>query len=435
MNKAEALEIKKTIVKNLSTRDIYMFGCTNASIDFYKKYKDTFNFIGYVSEGGSLMKSEQERVAETGLKVYAWGSVVNNRNAYYVLFGTAFGRYDLMLSTEGLRWAEDFCGFDSVNLAITDKQIVLLAGHCQIELMLNFLREIPEVNEKYFFHFLATNKLRSRWDTRINNFIRNLADVYAYLYIAPEARAEDRLIILSNRDYLFFSEDEICSDCKILRIPNLSSIRLYWPSMVDERLNPYYEYFRGSQHFMNRRHAPINFTDALIKNMLDEGYETDYIVSNINDSISVEQVKKHLDNMLAIIDHLDDGCDMKIGDFIREHYADEMLFKDADHCQPVLLKEFLKRFLAMLDIDTEALEDCIEEIFLPDSIALMSVEEHCSTVPVYPVVAKAMGLKWCDETTKYPMLLYTGTENLDYKEYVRKYCQISKTIYELQKIW
>ena len=96
-----------------------------------------------------------------------------------------------------------------------------------------------------------------------------------------------------------------------------------------------------------------------------------------------------------------------IGQYILDNFQKKRLFYTTNHPNGQIFAMLMQHLLKHLEID---------EIYRP--IASLDHLKRLQ-VPVHPKVARALGVKWASENTKY---LYGG-EQITWETYVRRYIE------------
>lgn len=132
-----------------------------------------------------------------------------------------------------------------------------------------------------------------------------------------------------------------------------------------------------------------------IEDMIENGMNDTDILSCVMDEDFVETVEI-IDNAENSIHELylrEEGCDIKITDYIEENYKEEQLFYSKNHPNERLLNEYVNRLVEYLGYKRRR-------------FSIVDILINCGSLkgqdmPVYPCVVKALGLKrW--ETEYYP---------------------------------
>lgn len=413
--KRSALEIKEMVEKKLEASNVILWGYQDAAISFYQEYKERFHITACVTEQKqypSFLAVEEE------IPIYEWEEYEVSEQDYIVICASPFELIDNQIMASGLRFFEEYIDGNLVKAILSDKKIVIVAGFCQVAVISDFLKQVKCFNEEYqCFRFLS-HHWESRWGLRSLSFLRNLCDVYICM------RHEEG-------DIKFFSPKELPETCKIITIPYALS-RPYWPQVKAGWKKAWNEYFVHIERPMV--HGPFEYGDANINRMIREGKTADEVVEELTSDnfYSEEQVLMHIDTVLRTLEYAEDGCDIKISQYIRENYRKKMLYWDMAHPAPSMVWEIIRQILDVMQIKMSAEEQAqIKE----NKIIVPKYDRHCTVIPVYPCVARRMGLEWWQEDMQYDVTFYNGVKRLTFEEYIRSYYSICSKYKEITETW
>lgn len=230
---------------------------------------------------------------------------------------------------------------------------------------------------------------------------------------------------------LFFSPEELPETCKIITVPS-ALVRLYWPQMGRSWKGALNIYFKKDRNQQN--HGPFEYGDENINRMIEEGKDVEEIITMLTSDnfYTNEQVEAHINTMLRILEYEEDRCDIKIASYIRQNYKEKMLYRDMAHMQTCLVCEMVRRVLECLDFKTDEID---EMELLKNNRTIQEYETHCTEVPIYPSVAKYLGLKWWDKNMLYDVRFYNGVKKMTFEEYIRSYYSVCSKTKELLEEW
>lgn len=150
------------------------------------------------------------------------------------------------------------------------------------------------------------------------------------------------------------------------------------------------------------------------------------------DLFSEEQIRKNLQDALRILEIMDAKADIPIYDFVRDHYQDEMLFKDSIHANDIIFFEYARRLSDYLGKDWRDEINAAEVQCKKDGAYFQVASEE----PILPCVAKTLGLKFAGEdrlymekVTEERIRMRTFDEwYTDYCEYFRAVLRVNRTL-------
>lgn len=410
--KRDALEIKSIIKRKLESSNLILWGYTDTAKEFYKENKGRYHISGCVTEQREYPEYLDE---EQTLPIMEWDKYVSGDKDYVVVFASPFVHIENQILASGLQIFEEYVDANLMKAVLSDKKIAIIAGACQVAVISDFLMQLPCFTDEYqSFHF-PTHHWKSRWSLKSISYLKNLCDVYICMKHEEE-------------NIMYFSPEELPETCKIITVPYIPS-RLYWPQMKpnwDKALNEYYIKIKG--------HGPFEYGDSNINRMMREGKNVEEIIQELTSDnfYSEEQVQTHIDSALRILEYTEEDCDVKVSKYIRENYKDRMLYWDMAHPDHQIIWEIILQLLDILRIDvSEELRRSLRdnEVYVP------SYDKHCTVVPVYPSVAKHMGLNWWEEDMRYEITFYNGIKYLTFEEYIRAYYSVCSKFKGIMEEW
>lgn len=150
------------------------------------------------------------------------------------------------------------------------------------------------------------------------------------------------------------------------------------------------------------------------------------------DFYTKEEVDKHIEMALRAVEYQERECDIKIASYIRENYQKKMLYRDMTHMQTDLVWEMVKRIVEYLGMDTTEIEAMRKNFESPVNQMYMN---HCTEIPVYPSVAKHLGLQWYTKDMEYIFTAYNGVKKMTFEEYVHAYYSICSKCKQIKEEW
>lgn len=348
--------------------------------------------------------------------VLGWNEYSYTEDDYIVTTGVA-NWDDGFLCSNGLIKYKNYISHSLAETILSGKKIMIVAGNCQIVTIRDFLNQIPEVAEKYVVCRFSTHYWKNRYSLDEISLLRNFCSVYICLKHGEG-------------DPLFFSRDELPEDCRIITLASYLS-PIYWPQLKIGREKAYNDMFIPNPDV--KGHESFEFGDVNINKMIQEGKDAEDILELIGseDFYSPESVNRHLERIFRMMEFEEAGCDIKMSEYIKGQCKSEFLFRDFTHMQVDLIWEYVKRILELLGISKDSAEKIAKD---RTNQVCESFRNHCTEIPIYPSVAKALGLKWC-EGKKYDLLTSKGIEKVSFEEYVRRYYKVCKAGNDLKALW
>lgn len=413
--KQDANQIKELIKSRLKSKDIVLWGYDEKAKEFYYNYKEIYRIKKCVTE---KIKHPFWFDDEQTIPIVEWEKYEGEEKDFIVIFSSPFVHIENQILASGMKIFEEYVDSSLVEVALSDKKIAIMAGNCQIATIGEFLSQLEIFKEEYMFFRFLSHKWKSRYSMKSLSYLKNICDLYICM------RHEDD-------DIKFFSKEELPEHCKILTLPSSIS-RLYWPQMKIGRKSAENEYFM--KNIMTYDHGPFEYGDVNINRLIEEGKSPDEIVAILSDEnfYTKEEVEDHLEMAMRVLECEEYGCDVKYLSYIQENFQKNMLYKDMIHLQVSFIWWIVRQLLMCLQLDTSEAEE-MERLQTDPKSQEYSV--HCTEVPVYPSVAKHMGLEWCNKDTLYDVTFYNGRRKMTFEEYIRAYYDICSKMKQIFEQW
>ncbi len=413
--KKDANQIKERIKEKITGCDIILWGYGDVAKFFYLKYKEEFHIKGCLTDDRCHPNFFDD---EQAISIVEWNDYVGDKNEYIVVCAEPFAHIENEIMASGLQLFEDYISVYLLEPVLSDKKIAIMAGSCQMAMMFDFLKESKTFTDQYQLFRFTSHYWRSRWSLKTLSYLKNLCD----LYICIKHEDEDKK---------FFKKEELPENCKIVTVTT-AILRLYWPQMKINLKNNSNEYF-----ILNREekgHSPFACADVNINRMIKEGKDVEEVIALLTseDFYTKEEMDKHIEMIFRIAEYQEDGCDIKIASYIRENYQKKMIYRDMTHMQIDLVWEMVRRIVEFLGMDTTEIMEMKED---ENNQANQMYKNHCTEIPVYPSVAKHLGLEWCDEDTLFVVTNYNGVKKMTFEEYVRAYYSVCSKIKQIKEEW
>jgi len=268
----------------------------------------------------------------------------------------------------------------------TGRTNVLIVGNCQAQTVYEALLRTRAFNERIEakYHFV--------------NLQHNLHELGR-----RDLESCDILLVQDIKDWRNYPlRLEIRDDLPIIKFPLLHFASL-WP--FDHYNGP------GDREAYERESPNLTFLylDGLLARLRKEIPDREQRLSAYR-SLSVDGVVNYMrlhDFEKRRLAAMDKRFGFDIGDFILQSFPRKRLFYTTNHPNGQILGMLLRHLLKCLGVDHG---------FRP----IASLDHlHRLQVPVHPKVARALGVKWASESTKY---LYGG-ERITWETYVRRYIE------------
>lgn len=410
-------DFRRLIRQKLETRNIVIWGSSDKAKQFYLDYKNRYHITACLSQE----REHREYLidAEDGLKITDWSQYKRKDNDYIIISENPYAHRENQLTAEGLVLHEDYVGMQIAEFISSGKKLAIMAGNCQIATVFEYISQIKAFTDEYCILKFSTHYWKSRWSMKSISILKDMCDLYLCMN-----HEED--------DSLFFKKEELPASCKIVTLPYAMG-RFYWPQLKSGWKSMVNELYIKNRALI--RHGPFEVGDTNINRMITEGKGVEEIVAALSDEnfYTEEQVKKHLDKVIRVQEYEEQGCDIHILPYIKENMGKIMLYRDMTHLHPILACEYARQILLYLDIDDTEIDAILEAGM--DNAVYRSHSEHCTQVPVYPSVAKHMGLEWYRRDMTWDVTFYSGLRKLTFEEYIRAYYNLCTKMKEIMEEW
>ena len=162
--------------------------------------------------------------------------------------------------------------------------------------------------------------------------------------------------------------------------------------------------------------------DLFLNEMVHKGKTDDEICELCGqEPFTKEMIQKNAMVALAQIKMMDRVSDVKIYDYILENYQRIRLFKDPVHLSDVLILHITEQIMALLGIKG-----------VVSAPADRKTVHYFTEMPIYPQVAKVLGLTWWQEE-KTGLRLQEGMLKVTFEEYIHRYLQFGRNAKEIKE--
>lgn len=412
-------EIKGEVRERLKEQKILIFGYGELARQFAEKWGVELNLAGFVTD-----------YPEHPDKVYACGRTYPlmdfqqvKRGEYFLILAPRYGVLaDNLLAAEGWIPFEDFIWANWIEVFLRDKKYLFIAGICQVATLYYYLSAMKTVTDEYVISAQFTHLMHSKNAWRYWRHVAKLCDVYIC------GKHDDA-------DMKFFRDDELAADCHKITIPRFFST-LYWPQAQVGRETVANEYFMKSRVYVETRpHGPFEAGDANINRLMQEGKDVDEIVRILSDEnfYTHSQIALHYERETEALRQADEGCDITFSEYFSQHWKHDMPYRDPVHLSVNMNWWLVEKVLDALGLPSGEIGAQRKN---PTTEDLRKFQHHCTVMPVYPSVAKHLGLeKMITRESRFEVTFYHGLECLTFEEYVRRYVEICGTIKKLLEAW
>lgn len=177
------------------------------------------------------------------------------------------------------------------------------------------------------------------------------------------------------------------------------------------------QYSHDSKHLVLGRPL-VSYGDANIDQMVNDGCTTAEIARRLSaeDYYDGNELTCHFAKSFQAFCAREETCDIKMQDYLKVHYRDDILFHAFNHPKDFVIKELARRILRYIGIVSDDFED---EVLLDKSSRMYAQEQ-----PVYPSVYRYLKLPYRKPYAS-PNLLATGWR-FAFRDYVEFYVNALK---------
>lgn len=411
-------EIKALVREKMATKRIILFGAGVVAEEFYEAHKDKLNISHCVS---NIQKEWGEGAFMEGeLDVRQYRPEDIEENDYIVVCGTiAFRSIELQLRDDGYEMYVDFVESRIAGAIYSGKKIALFYGQCVLRDIYECVIQANAFNAVYATIFTQMAKNQTIVINRMVYYLKDICDLYV---CTPKILDRDSAYVVR--------KEELPEGCITISIGNLL-VPIYWPQInVDPMTyNEWYVYPYNILRNMDFFHTLYRRQDININGMIDDGYSTKQILQKVTakDYYSKEQVRNNVRFALKSIKITERGIDIKILDFIKERYKEEMLYQNYAHPQKCVIWYYVREIMKRVGLS-------LDEIEILEQNSANHIHEG-GTVPIYPSVAMHMELEFYDENNKYEIVAGNGVRYMTFAEYMEHYVEYTRKSKEIFEMW
>ena len=410
-------EIKRLVRKNLAEKRIILFGAGEVAQIFYTNNRDKLNIshcVSNLSDEWGSKKFMQE------LDVKEFKSEEIKKDDYLIVCGPfAFRRLEIQLINCGFCMFEHFVESSIAECILSNKKIALFRGSCILRDVYECIVKAKAFSEEYTAIFATDNYVTSKYDNRVLYYASKICDCYIYSY----------RILRQDKVYLFDDED-LPSDCQKISISNIT-FPGYWPQADPEirNSNKYLIHPYNAKRDLVFYHTLYRMEDVNLNKMIEEGKSEDeiYNLVSADDYYEEKAVRRNLKVSFKSLQIAEQFADIKVYDFIKNNYDKRLVFQNFSHMHKCVIWTYVRRLLERMGIEYSECELLEEQS--PEYI------HHGGDIPIYPGVAKLLGLDWINELTQYEIMTYHGVEKMTFEQYIRHYVAYTEKVREIMKAW
>lgn len=409
--------LRQKILEQLQAKEIVLFGAGMMAHEFYEQYKDKLSFAFCVTNT-STEWGEKRFCGKLDIRQYRAQEL---KDRYYVVLGVypAFDNIASQMECDGYAMFRDFVDYKVAEAVLENKKLAFFYGTCILRDVLHALERVPAFTKQYVSIF-------KQGDTQERDTIAEIRRLYyakdicdAYIYANK---------LLHSSEAYNMQRTDLPEDCKMIGVSKVT-FHGYWPQLHNKSYNDNWLFDVMAPFDNNFWHLMYSREDANITKLAEEGKtpEEIYKILSADDYYSAKDIKKHLRICFKTLQVAEKGIEVRVGDFVQRNYKEQKLYQDFTHPKKEVLWEYVRQVLEHLEIQEEHLADIIE--------AAPAYIHRSSDMPIYPSVAKHLGLSWINENTRYELITSKGVRLMTFKEYVLHYAAYTQAALKLREGW
>lgn len=291
---------------------------------------------------------------------------------------------------------ERLCGYQEFKHYIyygwLDKKIIFLHGNCHMDIIESCLTSSKKFQTNYAVYPSPRVCTGEMLDKAV------LADMD--IWIHEDIRSDNIIGYKVSDEYLRqFMKDDIFE----IIIPHLYGLGAGFFPYAKKKNDKNTALLNGSYE-----NGMFPFCDDVIVKCMEEDMSIDQICRYVYEDniIPAEYIIKNFSQYVERIREREKSWDIKILDFILEHYKTEKLFYDIGHPANIILEKVSVDILKLLGIQDEVSTN-------------EKLDYH--EVPIYPWIGKVLEMEWTEGVIREDEKAIKCRDTMDIAEYVREY--------------
>lgn len=298
------------------------------------------------------------------------------------------------------------------------KKIAVFYGNCQTSILGDMISLVHSFCQEYKIVKLPIVSDWNNSDGKGRAVLHALYEDKAFLeaidlFIYQTVSVNNKFSEILATDYWIAKLKEECKKCHILNLYFTG----YFPQVKAINRELLAEIHQNGLFPME---------DIYVNDMLQAGMSKEDIIREIVDPnssiVEPTSILTTINDSLKKLQEREGEVDVKISDYVKKMYREKQLWYSFNHPCEELLIEYLYRILAYLGVKA-------------DTLSVTDVVRQCSTLkgqdyPVYPCVAKCIGLK-NKEMMFYPNIAIYPNLLLDIESYYNLYIDM---LYQMQSV-
>lgn len=411
-------ELVARVKNHLKTDKIFVLGIGEKAVRFVSEHMDEINIVGFLTDNISASETicvNNKEYSVTSLDAFEIG------DGTFVIVATNNNEYsDIFLSSRGSSTFNDYIWSEWYDIFMNDKKVVLIEGNCQLVEAYYFLKSIKVVTENYSLMVYHSHLYKSRYSKLRWNYYLVMCDFFISNNYMTKLPTSHRVF-------------EIPIDCKVIKAPRVFYDFL-WPEVQKNRNSTYtYNELKVTEKskISMQPHGPYDVGDKLVNEMIKSGKNDNEIIDALF-NYRVCGDKNIIERMILFFDNLEKQekeCDIVYSPYLKENILVKSCFYDPIHMNTEMCWYVVSQILQILGLPD------IKECDIENYDEFWMYLDHCTELPVYPEIARQLGLKWVNEQTEYRVTFYSGVRKMTFTEYYKSYIQAARVALKLHKLY
>lgn len=392
------------IQKKLLNSEIYLYGISEKTKEFYLEYRDMLNIKACVTNYYEMKKSRL--LDDYGINTILLEEFEYTGNEYLIVCDEQLYDYDVCfftvaeeaLSHHNISEYEQYISYLAVNALLKNRKIALIQGTLLCEQIYWTLKHQSSVSD-YEFIYYDEDRILTPYSNYYREYLHigQISDLYIYsvcdkerysIKVLNDAQLKMGCVRIGVSDYRFNA-----------LYPQIEKVREKYSTFLfrkRERVKENYARFILAREDSN-----------LVSMILEDKTETEIkkrILSS--DFYSVEELRRHFDNNIKRVAEADKISDIKLADYYQKNIHNELISANLDEYYEGVVNYICSEILHILD--REYIEN---NVMKPKGTELL----------VYPSVAKFYGISDLTKNKQYCVHTYFGDAYMNEEDYL-EYC-------------
>lgn len=269
------------------------------------------------------------------------------------------------------------------------KKVVVVYGNCHTTAISEIMLSCPEFQDDHVIYTILPIHVIESSDYFLNAVFK-YCDVFIHQSIQFNNRYGEE----------FASENvikKLKTACRIIAIPNVYHLPMC-----------FFPQYTSDTEFKNKNKETLFFRDSIIDECYVKGYSIENIITAYSDqgAFNSEELNGQFNVFIEKLRKREADWNIKISEFILEHYQSEQLFFDPNHPTSFFIKYVSKEILKLLNVDFNSKE--IDELKITELDAF--------EMPICEAVKKNFHMTFSEKEMRV-----SGRKLNDKKMYLKEY--------------